>query len=173
MHKLLAAECRALQADSFGVVLAGDLNIARAPIDGYPDLRTFPRQHCVNRADFEHHFFGKQVEAAPEPDREHDNHREHGQGLSKDDEGNIDAGLAMIDTFRHLHPAEKAYTYYPRGKAFGESCDRVDMILISATLQGNLTEAGMHETPRERGSSDHVPLYCCLDFQKTGRSKRG
>lgn len=75
-----------------------------------------------------------------------------------------DGSLGMIDTFRYLHPEQKSYTYYPRSKTFGDSCDRVDMILVSEALKGNLREAGMHETPSERGPSDHVPLYVQLDF---------
>ncbi|KAK4892254.1 hypothetical protein LTR27_009263 [Elasticomyces elasticus] len=73
-------------------------------------------------------------------------------------------GLGMIDTFRLLHPTTRAYSYYPRGKVFGESCDRVDMILVSRSLSKFVAEAGILETQAERGPSDHVPLYVTLDF---------
>lgn len=78
----------------------------------------------------------------------------------------------MVDTFRHLHPTRKGYTYYPRAKSFGASCDRVDMILVSRTLQSNLVKAGMHETEQERGPSDHVPLYAELLFDTKQESER-
>ncbi|KAI6851440.1 DNase I-like protein [Hortaea werneckii] len=163
VHKLLAAECRKLETDGFAVILAGDINIAVAPIDGFPNLRTFPPQHCINRADFKRRFLEdetlssngaseeapeKQPSAQPEQDRTSQESR----------------GLGMVDTFRHLHPETSGYTYYPRGRSFGESCDRVDMILISKSLQDSLMSAGMHETPAERGTSDHVPLYAKLRF---------
>lgn len=158
VHDLLAAECRKLEASGFTVVIAGDVNIARAAIDGHPNLRTFPRQHCVNRAHFEATFFAPALEGQPS--------EEHASIQSGDMvRGEGGKGLDMIDTFRHLHPSRKAYTYYPRNKPFGQSCDRVDMILISRSLQDHLREAGMHETPGDRGPSDHVPLYAKLCFE--------
>jgi exonuclease III len=123
------------------------MNIARGRIDGHPNLRTFPKQHCINRADFEAKFFSVPVNDEPEQE-----------------EKSRATGLGMIDTFRHLHPEQKSYTFYSRANTFGESCDRVDMILISKSLEGQLQEAGMHETPSERGPSDHVPLYAYLNF---------
>ncbi|KAK5715747.1 hypothetical protein LTR17_016657 [Elasticomyces elasticus] len=145
VHRLLQAECRALEADGIDVVLAGDLNIARTTLDGHPNLRTFPHQHCVNRADFEERFFAEPKVAAK------------GEEI-------FSGGLGMIDTFRFLHPTTRAYSYYPRGKVFGESCDRVDMILVSRLLSKFVAEAGILETQAERGPSDHVPLYITLDF---------
>ncbi|KAK5685071.1 hypothetical protein LTS10_003146 [Elasticomyces elasticus] len=145
VHRLLQAECRALEADGIDVVLAGDLNIARTTLDGHPNLRTFPHRHCVNRADFEDRFF-----AEPK--------------VATKGEETPSGGLGMIDTFRFLHPTTRAYSYYPRGKVFGESCDRVDMILVSRSLSKFVAEAGILETQAERGPSDHVPLYVTLDF---------
>lgn len=157
VHALLQAECRAMEAAGFNVILAGDLNIARTPIDGFPNLRTFPKQHCLNRADFEAKFFSHAVEGASikgNPSAEANNVAET-------------TTLNMIDTFRHLHSSQKSYTFYPRSKPFGESCDRVDMILVSQTLKDNLKEAGMHETTGDRGPSDHVPLYACFTFDES------
>ena len=157
VHALLQAECRELEKTGFGVILAGDMNIARARLDGYPNLRTFPKQHCLNRADFEAKFFASALKRTYSL-----------EDTAKSVEANSanDAGLGMIDTFRHLHPEQKSYTYYPRTKSFGESCDRVDMILISSSLESNLEGAGMHETPSERGPSDHVPLFAELEFER-------
>jgi exonuclease III len=160
VHSLLQEECRTLENDGFGVIIAGDMNIARTPMDGHPNLRTFPKQHCLNRADFEAKFF-----SAPT-----DEHTDSGGGDGSTAK-KADSGLAMLDTFRYLYPERKCYTFYPRRKTFGESCDRVDMVLISKSLGGQLKEAGMHETPSERGPSDHVPLYAYLDFEESA-SKR-
>ncbi|KAI7218861.1 DNase I-like protein [Hortaea werneckii] len=152
VHKLLAAECRKLETDGFAVILAGDINIAAAPIDGFPNLRTFPPQHCVNRADFKRRFL--EDETSSSSSRANEQHSDSTEP----------SGLGMVDTFRYLHPDTSGYTYYPRGRNFGESCDRVDMILISKSLRDSLMSAGMHETPAERGTSDHVPLYAKLRF---------
>lgn len=156
IHRFLQTECRALEAAGFKVVLAGDLNIARSPADGYPNLRTFPKQHCLNRADFEARFLST-------PTTQDSTVRENAPG---DDDASSNSSMEMVDTFRHLHPTQKSYTFYPRTKTFGESCDRVDLILISSKLKDALVEAGMHETAAERGTSDHVPLFASLDLRR-------
>ncbi|KAI7261091.1 DNase I-like protein [Hortaea werneckii] len=164
VHKLLAAECRKLETDGFAVILAGDINIAVAPIDGFPNLRTFPTQHCLNRADFKRRFLEDETLSSNGPGEEAS---EHQSGASKQNMNSTEpSGLGMVDTFRHLHPETSGYTYYPRGRNFGESCDRVDVILISKSLQDSLMSAGMHETPAERGTSDHVPLYAKLRYSE-------
>lgn len=154
VHRLLQLECRRLEREGFEVIIAGDINIARARIDGHPNLRTFPYQHVLNRQDFSQRFLD-------DPDASDSTKRD-----CKDDDGNDaeDRSLAMIDTFRSLHPSEKGYSYYPRGKAFGESCDRVDMILCSRSLESSCVEAGMLATPADRGPSDHVPIFATFYF---------
>lgn len=149
VHKLLAGECRSLEASGYDVVIAGDLNVARATIDGHPRLRTYPPQHCINRADFEARFFSSS-------DADDDATSPH----IKDSGGPHQLG--MIDTFRHVHSQTKGYTYYPRGKAFGESCDRVDLIMVSHSLGDSIVDAGILATAADRGPSDHVPLYVKL-----------
>ena len=136
VHELLQSECRALEKEDVSVVLAGDMNVARTELDGYPNLRTHPIQHCINRADFETKFFDKVTEES----------------------------LQMIDTFRHLHRERAGFTYYPRQTSFGSSCDRVDLIMLSKVLGRYLKQAGMDATPSGRGPSDHVPLFAELDF---------
>lgn len=151
VHKLLQAECQSLLSRGFQIVLAGDFNIARAAIDGHPNLRTFPKQHCVNRADFETRFFDCSTTLGDDS-----------VNAERDGAGEGESRLAMVDSFRHLHGRKAGYTYHPRGKAFGASCDRVDMILTSVSLKDRLAQAGIHETPADRGPSDHVPLYITL-----------
>jgi exonuclease III len=157
VHRKLQEECRMLEEQGFAVVLAGDMNVARSALDGHPNLRTVPRQHCLNRADFEAKFFG----GAEGADRSTDV-GEEATTLAK--EGHP---LGMIDTFRTLHPTRKGYTYYPRGVVFGSSCDRVDMILISKSIENCLKGADIKETRRDRGTSDHVPLSVRLRFKET------
>jgi exonuclease III len=145
-HRLLLEECLAMEKNGWKLVLVGDFNVAREELDGFPHLRTTPYQHVVNRADFNNKFF---------EDKE---------------------GLRAVDTWRHVHGRKKGYTYYPRGRDWGSSCDRVDLILVSkifvaeecAESRGmNLLNAGIEETIEERGPSDHVPLWVELsNFNK-------
>lgn len=97
-HKHLLEECLKLEREGYKVILAGDMNIARSAIDGFPDLRTFPEQHVRNRADFNDKFFDGED------------------------------GFRGVDTFRFLHGEKRAYTYYPHGRPFGSSCDRVSEV---------------------------------------------
>lgn len=134
VHKLMLEETKTLEAQGYGVILAGDMNIARDTLDGHPNLRTFPQQHVVNRLDFNDKFFDG------------------------------DDGMKGVDTFRHVHGDKRGYTYYPRGKPFGSSCDRVDLIVCSRSLKETIVDAGVLATPAERGPSDHVPLYASFDI---------
>lgn len=147
VHRLLQAEVRKLESDGYQVIIAGDINIAVAKIDGHPNLRVAPHQHVVNRQDFTNRFLGNS------DTRKLDS----GEDTTTDDASNT--GLYMADTFRSLHPDKRGYSYYPRGRSFGESCDRVDMVLCSRSLEANCTEAGMLATTADRGTSDHVPIY--------------
>ena len=147
VHHLLQTEVRELESNGYQVIIAGDINIAVAKIDGHPNLRIAPHQHVLNRRDFTRRFLGRSDTSGSEADE-----------VGSVDEG-ASAGLNMVDTFRSLHPNKKGYTYYPRGRSFGESCDRVDMIICSRSFAESCTEAGMLATPADRGTSDHVPIY--------------
>lgn len=141
-HRQLLAECLRLEQAGFQVLLAGDMNVARSALDGHPNLRTHPHQHVLNRADFNAKFF------------------------------TAEDGLQAVDVFRCLHGDRRKYTYHPRNKEWGASCDRVDLIIASKHLAGEsscLREADILDSPQERASSDHVPLYVVLDKEKLGQ----
>lgn len=138
-HQWMLDEAIRLEKSGFHVILIGDMNIARARIDGYPNLRTSPVQHVKNRADFNAKFVT--------------------------DEN----GLRAVDIFRLKHGERRKYTYHPRGRNWGESCDRVDLILVSRSLvdeDGVVVETDICDTALERGHSDHVPLWISLDISK-------
>ena len=142
-HDGLLQECLRLEDARFDVLLVGDMNVAPDTLDSHPSLRTIPHQHALNRADFNERF----LEA-------------------KD-------GLQGVDVFRYLHGNTRKYTYYPRNKEWGSSCDRVDLIIASKRLAGEaraLLEADIFDSPRERCSSDHVPLFVTLDRDKLKKS---
>lgn len=156
-HSRLVGECLSLESRGFHVVIAGDLNVARGPWDGHPNLRTWPSQHCLNRADFNAKFFDAS---------DNKRARAYCQQASKGDEDV--RCLEGVDVFRALHGAERRYTYYPRTKPWGSSCDRVDMIIVSNGLweSGRIIQTGVLDTPAERGPSDHVPLWIKVAVQQ-------
>lgn len=135
-HQCMLQEVLKLESEGWHVILVGDMNVARARIDGHPNLRTSPVQHVQNRADFNAKFFTN----------------EH--------------GMHGIDVFRHLHGDEKKFTYRPRGRNWGDSCDRVDLIMVSRALVEDLDAVSgtdICDSALERGHSDHVPLWVSLD----------
>lgn len=134
-HKLMLDECLLLQRRGYRLVLAGDFNVARSSMDGHPNLRAKPEQHVKNRADFEAKFLTQ-----------------------------AHTSLQAIDSFRHLNPDTKKYTYHPRNREWRSSCDRVDLILVSRTLGPSLLRADILESPAERGPSDHVPHFVELQL---------
>jgi len=69
----------------------------------------------------------------------------------------------MTDTFRHLHPDTKKYTYwsnYARSRERNVGW-RIDYVLVSNTIHGNILEA---ECLQEYGGSDHCPGLASLSL---------
>ena len=146
-HEAMAGELAQLQDGGWDLVVAGDLNVAREDVDGYPKLRRDPVQHVRSREDFNDRFF---VRAG---------------------------GPRLVDAFRWLHPRRKKYTWLPRNREWRSSCDRVDYTLLSRGLVdgdasglagGALVEADVLMTELERGPSDHVPLFVELGLDGLG-----
>ncbi|KUI59000.1 hypothetical protein VP1G_06226 [Cytospora mali] len=166
-HSRLRDECLMLERRGFDVVVAGDLNVARGRLDGHPNLRTWPKQHSLNRADFNAKFF-----------RDEDNRRadayvgrqgaDIGSGKSGDgDEDSFDG----VDVFRALRGKTRKYTYHPRSdREWGSNCDRVDLIIFSRSLHttGRVVDTDIFDTPQERGTSDHVPLWVAVKLAENG-----
>lgn len=163
VHRLLSDECRDLMAAGFQIVIAGDCNIARASIDGHPQLRTFPYQHNVSRQDFEVRYSSTSPVERPTNEEVKE---VSGESIK------ARQGLGMVDTFRTLHPEGKEYSYYPRGVPFGSSCNRVDMILCSNFLAASCRQAGILATPDDRGTSDHIPIHAGFKFTESNVGSR-
>ncbi|MCJ1379495.1 hypothetical protein MMC17_002596 [Xylographa soralifera] len=144
-HTDLQAECKAYESRDWAVVVAGDLNIARTPLDGFPGRR-MGGAHVANRIDFEAKFMATMKEG----------------------------GLGMVDTYRALHQDERKYSYRGRGREWGSSCDRVDLILLSSNTITDgriaLTEADILDEEVERGPSDHVPLYVTIQTEAMNKN---
>jgi exonuclease III len=155
-HRSLMEECMKLEREGWGVVMAGDFNVAPDARDGHPKLRTWPVQHCANRADFLEKFMRAPKEVRLQ-DREEENVRK-----DKQRKGCWDG----VDVWRAAHPEERRYTYYPRSREWGTSCDRVDYVLASQHLweAGGILSSGILNTELERGPSDHVPIFAQISL---------
>lgn len=143
VHRLLMEECKRLEGEGWHLLLVGDMNVAPDERDGYPKLRMFPQEHVLNREDF------------------HDKLLEGGGGIEKH------AGLNGVDIWRKMHEEERRYTYYPRNKEWGKSCDRVDCFIAGRKLweAGCIKACGMMDSEEERGPSDHVPIWADVDLK--------
>lgn len=160
-HSNLQDECLHLEKRGFGVVVAGDLNVARGQLDGHPNLRTWPKQHCTNRADFNMKFFG-------EDDNSHAD-----AYVGQDAANSEEPSWQGVDVFRALRGSERKYTYHSRGESeWGSSCDRVDLIIASKSLyeNGGIDDTDILDSPQERGASDHVPLWVKLRLGGSDKS---
>jgi exonuclease III len=139
-----------MEEHGWHVVLAGDMNVAPKQIDGWPNLRTWPRQHVINRADFNEKFLSrgkyKTNNGKDEVGQEENSDVKRWQG---------------IDVWREMHPEERRYTYHPPNREWGTSCDRVDYVIASKKFydDGLVTAAGMLDSEVGRGPSDHVPIW--------------
>ncbi|KAK7178850.1 DNase I-like protein [Paraphaeosphaeria sporulosa] len=149
-HRFLMEECLEMEQDGWDVFLAGDMNVAPAAIDGFPRLRTFPHQHVVNRADFNARFLDT--------------------SKKKQGEGKVFEG---IDVWRRMNEGVKRYTWFPRGRQWGSSCDRVDYIVVGESIwdRGMVRGAGILDSEAERGPSDHVPIWA--DIGLSGVDEEG
>jgi exodeoxyribonuclease III len=70
------------------------------------------------------------------------------------------------DCLRALHPDERLYTFwdYKRQRWPRDAGLRLDHFLISPSLKGRLTAAGVDRSVRgEEGASDHAPAWIVLD----------
>ena len=155
VHTELLFESHDLQRSGFQVVIAGDLNVARDKIDGHPNLRTFPHQHVLNRLDFNTKFFTNKVIAETSS-------KARFPRESAPSKKELIEGFNGIDTFRRIHKSERRYSYYPRNRPWGASCDRVDLIIASRSLVDSVTGAGICDNPRDRGPSDHCPIWVMI-----------
>lgn len=111
-HERLRDECLDLEKRGFEVVVAGDLNIARGKLDGWPGLRTYPRQHCVNRAHFNAKFFGQEDNARAEAYLG----EKPGDASQETNSGGGGSCFDGVDVFRALRGKERREVHLPSPK---------------------------------------------------------
>ena len=86
--------------------------------------------------------------------------------LSLSGGGGEEGGLGGVDVWRAMHGDERRYTYFPRNRKWGSSCDRVDCVIVSRGLweSGLVKACGILDSEEERGPSDHVPIWVDVDL---------
>lgn len=138
LHLSLATECRARAGEGWHIFLAGDMNVAPDVRDGFPKLRSHPAEHVRNRQDFRHWLMTGKGGKVP--------------------------GFQGVDIWREMHGEERRYTYFPTGKKWGSSCDRIDYFIVAKATweKGFVRACGILDCEEERGTSDHVPIW--VDF---------
>lgn len=72
--------------------------------------------------------------------------------------------LDLVDSFRHLHPSAKKYSWFLKGVPQGRDCARVDLGLVTRNLitDGLLLGADILQDPADRFRSDHAPITLTL-----------
>lgn len=136
-HKAMYDECRQLQDDGYGLIMAGDLNIARDHIDAYPKLREKPDQHVINRRDFVEKFY--------------------------DDLGLVDTFRSLYLQKRAYTwlPRNKEW----RSSCDRIDLILVSRSLVNNGQNGcGLIDADVLMTELDRGPSDHVPVSATLNI---------
>lgn len=144
VHRLLMQECKDLEKAGYDILLGGDMNVAPDARDGHPKLRTFPKQHVMNRADF------------------HERLLESKDGKTE--------GLNGVDVWRKMHGEDRRYTWFSRTKEWGTSCDRVDYFVAGrrAWENGMIKASGVLDSKAERGLSDHCPIWVDVTIGEAG-----
>ena len=147
-HAELAGECRGYEERGWWVIVAGDMNVARGPEDGWPGRR-MGEQHVGNRADFERHF----------------TNGEHGLGM-------LDSFRELHGGERKYSYRSRGVEW----GASADRVDMVlvsrDAVSSGSDEDGKgevktagaLTEADILDDEPSRGPSDHVPLYATIDL---------
>ena len=81
-------------------------------------------------------------------------------------------GTGFVDTWRHLHPHAREYTWYSKlkHKTTGKSHDpngfRLDYIFVSPALQHAIGDVAILHEPRRAGASDHASVVANIDLQQ-------
>jgi exonuclease III len=137
-HSLMLEECLAYEAKGWKVVLVGDMNISRGPLDGYPGIR-LGANHVKNRADFNSKFFVSDM------------------GLK-----GVDVFRHLYgETRKYTY-----YGRNNEWGSSCDRVDLIVVSRSIVETPGLLTESNILNTVEERGHSDHVPLYVTFDLGK-------
>ncbi len=144
-HSELAEECEKYEDQGWTVVIAGDINVARSALDGFPGIR-LGEAHVRNRKDFERKFMKK----------------EGGLGM-------VDSFRHMHGDERKYSYRSRGVKWgascdrvdliLVSGKAVGGAVSGEEQ----PVRHPSIVEADVLDNELERGPSDHVPIYVTLN----------
>lgn len=152
-HTELARECKRYEERGWIVVVAGDLNIARRPIDGFPGIR-LGQAHVKNRADFERKIMSKS-EGLGMLDSFRLLHGEERKYSYRSRGVEWGASCDRVDMILISRQAGHASDTSTHGKSKEGKASWWDLV-----------EADILDEELERGPSDHVPIYATLAWRR-------
>jgi exonuclease III len=82
--------------------------------------------------------------------------------------------IGFVDTWRHLHPDAREYTWYSKhkDKQTGESRDfngfRLDYIFAAPSLRPAVIDVAIRHQPRQSGASDHASVIAKISVEHDG-----
>jgi exonuclease III len=151
-HTEMARECELYEERGWVVVVAGDINIARSPLDGFPGIR-LGDAHVKNRTDFERKLMSRNdgLGMLDSFRQLHGEERKYSYRPRGVEWGASCDRVDMILTSRRV----------------GRGPDtRIDAGCEEAGPSGwDLLEADILDEEVERGPSDHVPIYATLAYR--------
>ena len=147
-HTSLAMECRRFEENGWSVVIAGDLNIARSDLDGWPGRR-MGEDHVASRMDFEDKFIKDLRMKDSYRDMWSEERRFSYRGR------NVEWGRSADRVDLVLLSNNIETVGLPSKGEIGKGEIR-------------LVEADILDNQLERGPSDHVPIYVTLEIGLTG-----
>lgn len=148
-HTELARECNQYEERGWTVVVAGDINVARSPIDGFPGIR-LGDAHVKNRADFERKFMSRN-EGLGMVDSFRHLHGEERRYSYRSRGVQWGASCDRVDMI---------LVSRQQGKDYGMNSSKLST--PPAATGWHLIEADILDNELERGPSDHVPIYATL-----------
>lgn len=151
-HTEMARECELFEERGWVVVVAGDINIARSPLDGFPGIR-LGDVHVKNRTDFERKFMSKN-DGLGMLDSFRQLHGEERKYSYRPRGVEWGASCDRVDMILISRQAvktsnRKIHASYEERGAGG----------------WDLVEADILDEETERGPSDHVPIYATLAYR--------
>lgn len=148
-HSELAEETAKYEKQGWIVVIAGDINIARSPLDGFPGIR-LGEAHVKNRMDFDRKFMSKREGLGMTDSFRH----LHGDERKYSYRSRGVVWGASCDRVDMILVSNRATA--------GPATSNDEAVKSPVARSARMSEADILDEELERGSSDHVPIYVTL-----------
>lgn len=145
-HRMILDMVRDYEKKGKAVILIGDMNVAPARIDGYPNLRVSPVQHVLNRKDFNDKFLGPDGMNGVDLIRHiHGDMKKYTWHSTNAPHGTVCDRVDLIIASRCLVPANEKF----------------------------VIDANICDDALSKGHSDHCPLWVVVDLAQVPQAGEG